>query len=919
MASIKNASPQVIHLGADDKSGRTVTPTSEPIPQHCPLFYIFAEKGPTDRLLLSASKLNTIYGTKTFSTSEKFYNHQTRGLLGISGQANSCMVKRLVPEDAGIKANRVMYIDVLETEIPNYQRDSYGKYIYSNETNTPIVNQTTPTIKGYVVKYIAETLDDVSNIKTLTPKTGQGTMSVTTTVTPVLDSYVRGQINGLRTKYNINETIDFDAVVTPKAFTVTSSNPEVVNYDGNKWVALKAGNSNLTVTFTATETEKESSITTVITVVETGAIDKLPEVTVSGVISALTPETTSFTVEVKKTEDDSEVADATVTAQLNQNVVTVPESSKTVTANENGTAYVNVFIPAAGDTDDNKTEGVSYGYAIESKVIEPQPVQTTVRSTLYPLLARVAKNQGKYYDNLGVAIAPITGTDLDSSTVSHNKAMVYKLAFFTRDSSTSSPKTFRTLNGEPYAQFVPKEKATNPSTEALMDFETIITNSWWNETDELKALRYEDYETIHFYSDSFEKVCKMFLASEKAYISEEDKKWYDGNYASTSAWYDFTTADATAIDEEYLIVNPISCKTSQDVPYFTVIKGNDYNPSLKDNQKEVLMSLDSPVFLQGGNDGTISNEEFEKLVVADMANYVDEDSEYQDLAINVESTFYDTGFTLATKKELVNFITLRKDTDIVLSTFVDGESTADELSLTTSRARAEALKTRYQMAPESEYFGTTVARGVVVMGSGKLRDGSTKNRVPMTYEIGLKAASMMGSSTGNWNSKNIFDNYPGNALEYLIDPQPSFIPASIKPTIWNEGVVWVQPYDRSSYHIPALQTIYEDDTSVLNNFFVMKALGQLTKLSDRVWRKFTGTSSLSNAEFIETVTEYCNKLLKGKFDNVVTVIPEVIIDDDDETRGYSWHIVWKLYGDNMKTVLVAHTEVYRSSDLTSAE
>lgn len=905
MAYIKNGAPQVIHLGADDKSGRIVTPSSEPIPQHCPLFYIFAEKGPADRLLLSASKLETVYGSKTFNVNEKFYNHQTRGLLGVEGQANSCIIKRLIPNDAGIKANRITYIDVLETNIPNYVRDSYGSYVVDPNTNAYKVDKTTPTVSGYKIKFIAEELSSIDDIKLLKPK--DGTMSVTTSMVPTIQDAVVGSVNGLKAKYKIGDEIKIKEVVTGENFTIESSNPAVIEYnvDEDKYYAKGKGTSTITVNFAETDTKTASNIKVNVTVVETD-VNEAVNVNVNGVLNLLTQEITSFDVEV--TGDNSTNAVITVNNKQIANV-----NDTTVTATKNGVTYVNVFIPATNDK-----EGITFGYTLQSKVEKLPAVETTVKSTMYPFVGLVAKNQGAYYNGLGFGIGSITGDELDTKIVSSTKAMPYRLAFYTRSSSTTSPSQFRSLYGEPYVQFSPKDKAINPNTDAKFDFETVVENNWWNETDDLKSLRYEDYETIHFFREYFEELCKMFLAKEKQFVSDEDKRWDNGKSASSSSWYDFTTSDQNDIDEEYLIMNPLSCRTSQNINYFTLVKDNETNPVLKDNQKEVLMSLDSPVFLQGGSDGTISNEEFEKLVVEDMKQYSDADSELQDLAVNVESTFYDTGFTLNTKKELINFITLRKDTDIVLSTHDDslGEKT---LPLSDARAVAEALKARYKLAPESEYFGTTVARGVVVMGSGKLRDGSTKNRIPITYELAVKAASMMGSSTGVWDSKKIFDNYPGNAIEYLIDPQPSFIPAGIKPTLWNEGVVWVQPYDRSSYHIPALQTIYEDDTSVLNNFFVMKALGQLTKLSDRVWRKFTGTSKLSNAEFIEAVTEYCNKLLKGIFDNVVTVIPEVIIDDEDELRGYSWHVVWKLYGDNMKTVLVASTEVYRSSDLNSAE
>lgn len=914
MAYFKNASPQVIHLGADDKSGRIVTPSTEPIPQHCPLFYIFAEKGPTSRLLLPASKLNTIYGDKTFNVNEKFYNHQTRFLLGVAGEANSCIVHRLVPEDAGVKANRVVWMDVLETEVPNYKRDSYGSYAVDAATNEYIKDDTNPTIPGYKIKYIAETLDANQDAGALKPK--NGTMSETVSKVPVIPDTVQASINGLRVKYSVDEYIELDGLVTAESeYEVSSSNTTFVGYDATagKWKALDVGSAELIFKFKATDTKEESTIKVTITVVGNGTTlsKTAQDVKVLGAVNLVDTTTDYFNLVVSTT-------DTTVTPSITvADTAIATVANNTVTGVANGSTYVNVYVPDGTDDSGDTKPGVAYLFTLQSKVVALDPVETVNTSTMYPLIEATAMYQGAAYNNLGFAIAPLTGDDVDTSIVSGIKSMVYKMAFFTRTDSSSSPSVFRSLYSEPYVQFSPKEKAINPNTEGRIDFETVYESNWWNETDELKSLRYFDYENFYFYREYFEEVCKMFLAKEKQFVSDEDVEWADGKYASTATWYNFTTVDQTELDDEYLIMNPISCQTSEGVNYFTLVKDNESNPTLTGTQKEVLMSTDTPVFLQGGSDGTVSDDEFEKLVVADMQKYADADSEYQDIAVNVESTFYDSGFSLATKKELINFILLRKDTDIVLSTHYDtlGDKS---LSLSDSRAIAEALKARYKLAPESEYFGTTVARGIVVMGSGKLRDGSTKNRIPLSYEIALKAADMMGSSTGNWDKKQIFDNYPGNALEYLIDPQPNFIPAGIKPTLWNDGIVWVQPYDRSSYHFPALQTIYEDDTSVLNNFFVMKALGQLTKLSDRVWRKYTGTSSLNNAEFIEVVTEYCNKLLSGKFDSVVTVIPEVIIDDEDENRGYSWHLVWKLYGDNMKTVLVAHTEVYRSSDLTSS-
>ncbi len=66
MGLFSNASPEVIHLGTDDKSTRVVTPERDPIPQHLPKLFIKARKGTTEPVLVAASKLFPTFGNETF-------------------------------------------------------------------------------------------------------------------------------------------------------------------------------------------------------------------------------------------------------------------------------------------------------------------------------------------------------------------------------------------------------------------------------------------------------------------------------------------------------------------------------------------------------------------------------------------------------------------------------------------------------------------------------------------------------------------------------------------------------------------------------------------------------------------------------------------------------------------------------------
>lgn len=702
MSLFKNASPEVLLLGADDKSTRQITPSEEPIPQHCPLFFIFGERGTTKRVLVGGSKLIPMYGASTFDINDKYYTHATLFMQAAISKGNTCVVERVTPSDAGVRSNVIVYMDVLKTEVPNYVRDTMGYKVEDESTGGYKVDEDTPLIDGYLIKYITDYETEETELGLLTPKTGTMTDGATT-------------------------------------------------------------------------------------------------------------------------------------------------------------------------------------------------------STMYPIFQAKAKYQGEYYNNIGFSIGTLFGEKLDNRIVKGTKSLPYALTLYTRPSQKHSPVVFKNLFGEPSTNFSFYPKVINPNTEARMDFEDIFESMWFNETDSLKSLKYFDYENIYFYRSNFELVTKLFLEEERKYVTDE-----------TFSQYDFTTADEE-IEEEFYVVNPFACKTSKNIPYRAVMYSEE-EAVVTGNQKEINMSLNTPVFLKGGSDGTLSNEEFEKAVVARLAEYLDPDSEVIDTAVNVESALWDSGFTLPTKRDLFNFIALRKDTYCVLSTH-DYSMGEKRLPLSEERAIAVSLRTRAQMFPESEYHGTGVARAVIVAGESKLRTGITKNYVPATYDLIVKTAAMMGAGNGLWKRGEVFDKYPGNALTETIEYEPRFIPAGIKPTLWNDGIVWAQPYDRKTYHFPALQTVYSNDTSVLNNFFAIACLCTVTKIGALAWRRFTGSTALTNSEFIREVENFVNEQLKDRFAGMFVVVPEVIITEEDEQRGYSWRLITAIYGNNMKTKMVHYSTIYRMSDL----
>ena len=136
MAEFVNASPKIVFRGTEDNSTRTVLPERDPLPQHLPLFYIFAQKGSTKRIVTAPAKLVSLYGAASFELDEKYYNHQTRFLSLVSGTGNTVMVQRLVPEDAK-KANAIVYLNIIKDDKIAINFSPSLEFIYEADEEDP--------------------------------------------------------------------------------------------------------------------------------------------------------------------------------------------------------------------------------------------------------------------------------------------------------------------------------------------------------------------------------------------------------------------------------------------------------------------------------------------------------------------------------------------------------------------------------------------------------------------------------------------------------------------------------------------------------------------------------------------------------------------------------------------------------------
>lgn len=535
-----------------------------------------------------------------------------------------------------------------------------------------------------------------------------------------------------------------------------------------------------------------------------------------------------------------------------------------------------------------EAEAESFG-ALSIVAGDQTDTNTNTQSSRYPIFELKASSKGSLGNFSGIRLsAPNikTATAMPNKMMSTAFAYPYNIQMIQKPDAISSPKVTPSIYNDQSIAFTFKEGVKDPLTGQDLGAEDIVIQSYENLTDVRYAKIYGAFHGFKVYNENIDLLVKKFQAAEVPFLDQ--------------------FSDFTADPQQAHLFNFVTGSSSFGVPYHSFI--------FVDSQNTTRWSESTNVYAAGGSDGTMNNATFNRLVAKAMDDYADPMSPVQEMAVNVESIFYDVGYDNAAKEALCKGISTRLDTFVVLSPF-----DASDRVLTASEESSVgiALRTRLQSYPESDYFGTPVSRGMIVGRSGKIRNSLHKKETPMTYEVMMKAAKYMGAANGRWKNGANFDGAPGSILEFMTDINITWVPASVRNRNWDIGLMWINAYDTTSYFIPAFKTVYDDDTSVLNSFTCAMAICQLNKIAHAAWREFSGVDHLTDAQFVKNVNDYVNGRVANIFDSRFIIIPDAQITDRDAQRGFSWTLPIKIGAPSLKTVMTTHVQAYRFADLAA--
>lgn len=504
-------------------------------------------------------------------------------------------------------------------------------------------------------------------------------------------------------------------------------------------------------------------------------------------------------------------------------------------------------------------------------------------STMYPLLDIDARFFGSKGSNFGIRLsAPNTNstTPANAELVEDQNAFLYRLAILERVNANSTGSVLMNLNGNPFVEFALKQNVVDAKSNINYGHDKRILSAFEDNDPEVFS-GYGPLKSFHVYSAHLKTVLEMFYAAEKDY----------GLLPSDGVDPDDAAAVSAEAAKYANLVNLFGCADINGVPYYSMqLEG----PS----SGGVLFGDSATHWLIGGSDGEVTPEAYDLAVADELNTFGEGEIAYSDRASYPMSAFIDTGFTMDTKLLMGNIMAVRPDAWVLAST----QDVMEDLNTLEEDSNIGAsLRNALALVPESEFYNTGACRAVVMKHAGRYLDSEYNGILPFTVDFAVKVAAYMGSS--RMVNGYAPDNGYYRVVSRFVEHNAKFRFIKPRNTDWQAGISSAEPFDhRGQVFFPGIQTVYHDNTSVLNSFFPMAICCHLNRLGELAWRMYTGDSRRTSSEYTTLVDRFLEDQIKDRYDGRADITPRSYYTPADTQRGYSWHTDIEGLFDGMKTV-----------------
>lgn len=606
-----------------------------------------------------------------------------------------------------------------------------------------------------------------------------------------------------------------------------------------------------------------------------------------------------------------------------------------------------IFGNASVVTDYRPATTQAGGESLSTLTLGGQPAA----SVLYPIFDLELNDPGSWGDNVGLSVGAPNSQDVlpgDVPAMEEIRAYLYNFIVKQRDSAVSTANTVYTVEGEQGQDLSFKAGVVNPKTGFSVNIEKKLVSAYQSLDDASVQPLYGPFGRLYVYKDNLDTVLTKlgsgtetgyFLGGQPAPVQAEG--YYDADAEVYGRHLDVQFQDRP---DNFQLLNIFTGLDQNGVPYYSFdvadsvkFGGIAFGPG---NVHYATGGSDGLAFQPDGRPDTLTNLRlYDEAVRNELSKFGQLATKWLDYAKYPFSNLWDSGYSLNTKKAMLVAMSRRQDTYVVLATHAVAEydnpsdPQANEWRLqnqytgTVESDMAALLNAAALNYPESTFHGTPCARVAIVGHSGHLLNSTWDGWLPLTIDLADKVANYMGADNGVWRNGAAFnaaavnaDTERNNKVTLFRDINLTYKEPTVYSRNWSDGLIWVQSSDHRGFYYPAFQTVYPDDTSVLNSFPTMQACCTLTKVGNKVHILLSGDDTLTEAQFVERSDELINQLAKpSKFDNRFIIRPETQFTALDTQRSFSWTTLIHIGANGQRTVNTLTVVTHRMSDLVGAQ
>jgi len=392
------------------------------------------------------------------------------------------------------------------------------------------------------------------------------------------------------------------------------------------------------------------------------------------------------------------------------------------------------------------------------------------KSTMYPIMTVFADEVGSDYNKNGIALEVIDNDSVNREFLETTRKLTYNAMVY-RNNGVA--KIVKSLTGLIKTKFT-LEDAVDPLSQENKSIQEQFVPTYYSK-EEGPGFRYPDFGGINVHQNMLEQVQTMIIEKEAAQL-ERVVTTVEGDTKIVAGWMDFIETSEEAVKEKDKgLVNVLNFTSTSRVPYYTV----EFDKTPVTDVQEVRLSLKTPIYLEGGQDGTVTWDNYQTLFKSEMEDYLDPYSKKQSLALNPDTIMYDPTWQ-------------------------------EQLPI------AKAIMAKMALTPESQEWNTPFARGFIVLGQSKPIGVNYNGYVPSSYDVASKFANYFGNKHG-WKTTADFFSKGANAVDTVEIVEPKFIPEPLYDKLYKDGIIWPYNSDRTSFLFPSFRSTYADSTSVLSN------------------------------------------------------------------------------------------------------